>query len=191
MALLNPEIKASMWAVTNTYLYFVFAVSPFCAINQHHWSLKRRKPNFKSHLFYHQSVSTFLPDEGDESREKERNIQGFCWSSAEKKKVLTKYLHAPSICRKMQHKPTDTLRMPSSNSIEIHKCLHTETPQSNSCGFIVHRLMLTHGAVNIDVFARCLVYYCNTIQTIRRIISGKPVLVTLNTQCIFDIGMCN
>lgn len=46
--------------------------------------------------------------------------------------------------------------------------------------------MLTHVAVNIDVFARC---YCNTGHTVSVIISGRNENMTLNTQHIFDIRM--
>lgn len=55
-------------------------------------------------------------------------------------------------------------------------------------GLTEGKLMLTHVAVNIDVFARCLVCYCNTKHTAKPIVSGRKVFTTLNKQCIFDIG---
>lgn len=76
----------------------------------------------------------------------------------------------------------------------IHTLLYTQTQsvqkvRGQEPGLTEHKLMLTHVAVNTDVFARCLVCYCNTEHTVKLVISGRNAFTTLNEQCIFDNGM--
>lgn len=86
-----------------------------------------------------------------------------------------------------KHQTTDAHAHP-------HTSVHTGTQsvqkvRGQKPGLTEHKLMLTHVAVHTDVFARCLVCYCNTKHTVKLIISGRNTFTTLNEQCIFDNGM--